>query len=207
MIGMERLQNIRACVESVIDRDVPGDLIETGVWRGGAAIFMRALLKVRAVHDRIVFAADSYQGLPSPNAGRYPADRNRNLSKYRFLAVPLEEVQQNFEKFGLLDEQVQFVKGWFRDTLPTLADRTWSVIRLDGDLYESTINGLEYLYPNLSPGGYVIVDDYGMAMCRKAVHDYRDENGIEEEMRPIGELRKLADDESIPLSLFWQKSA
>ena len=124
-----------------------------------------------------------------------------------YLAVPLDEVKQNFEKFDLLDEQVRFVKGWFRDTLPTLSDRTWALVRLDGDLYESTINALENLYPNISPGGYVIVDDYGVSMCREAVHDYRREHGIDEEMREISDLTKsMPDTEPLAHSVYWQKS-
>jgi hypothetical protein len=143
MIGLRRMEHLRACVEDALNRDVPGDLIETGVWRGGATIFMRAVLKAHSISDRKVYVADSFEGVPPPDPDAYPADEGHNFNLIPFLAVPLESVQQNFEKFGLLDDQVEFVKGWFRDTLPTLSDRTWAVVRVDGDLYESTINALD----------------------------------------------------------------
>src|SRR5919197_6731018 len=108
---------------------------------------------------------------------RYPADRGRNFYKFKQLAVSLEEVQANFAAYGLLDDQVQFVKGWFSQTLPSLPAQRLAVIRLDGDLYESTMDALKALYPRLSPGGFVVVDDYAMRSSRTAVHDYLDQHG------------------------------
>ena len=88
--------------------------------------------------------------------------------------MPLEHVKENFQRYGLLDEQVRFVKGWFRDTLPHVPIERLAVLRLDGDLYESTIQALDGLYHKLSPGGFVIVDDYGnVPACRQAVNDFR----------------------------------
>ena len=156
----------------------PGDLIETGVWRGGATIFMRAILKARGVTDRLVWVADSFAGLPPPDTARYPQDEGITLHQFPQLAVPLERVQDNFRRYGLLDEQVRFLKGWFRDTLPTAPIERLAILRLDGDLYESTIQALDSLYHKLSVGGFVIVDDYGnVAACRQAVHDFRAEHG------------------------------
>ena len=94
--------------------------------------------------------------------------------------MTVDEVRANFARYGLLDDQVRFVEGWFRDTLPGLRDLTWAVIRVDGDLYESTMDSLENLYGGLSPGGWVIVDDYERAPCRQAVHDFRERNSISE---------------------------
>jgi hypothetical protein len=189
MIGVKRLNNVQACVEDVLGNEIPGDLIETGVWRGGAAIFMRALLELHGVRDRTVYAADSFEGIPAPDVERFPSDDSdvlHRLAAVDFIRVPLEEVQANFRKFDLLDDQVRFVKGWFRDTLPGLADHTWSVIRMDGDLYESTIQALENLYPGLSVGGYVLIDDYaGIPACKEAVHDYRQAHGIEDEIHRV----------------------
>jgi hypothetical protein len=76
MIGLKRLQNIQMCVEDVLARNIEGDLIETGVWRGGATIFMRAIPKAWGVEDRHVWVADSFEGLPPPNATQYPEDAN-----------------------------------------------------------------------------------------------------------------------------------
>jgi O-methyltransferase len=184
MIGLKRLDNIRHCVEDVLMSRVPGDLIETGVWRGGATIFMRAILKAYDVTDRRVWAADSFEGLPRPDGEKYPADAGDLHHEARELAVSVEEVRANFQRFGLLDEQVCFLKGWFRDTMPNAPVKQLAVLRLDGDMYESTMEALMALYPRVSPGGYVIVDDYGaVAGCRQAVDDYRRTEGIQEEMR------------------------
>lgn len=186
MIGLKRLDNLQFCVEQALFNNIPGDLIETGVWRGGASIFMRAILKAYGVTERQVWVADSFAGLPAPNPGKYPKDEGMTLHIQDYLAIPLEEVKGNFDRYGLLGEQVCFLKGWFRDTLPTLSKQRWAVIRLDGDLYESTMDGLVNLYPNLSIGGYIIIDDYGaLKPCRDAVHDYRDIRSIKEQIYPI----------------------
>ena len=186
MIGIKRLDALHFCIEDVIERAVPGDLIETGVWRGGAAIFMRGVLKLRGVTDRVVWAADSFEGMPSPNAEKYPQDATYRFHDHKELAVSLEEVQNNFRRYGLLDDQVRFLKGWFRDTLPSAPIRRLAVLRLDGDLYESTIDALTHLYPKLERGGYAIIDDFGdVAACKQAVMDYRAAHGVTEEIVPI----------------------
>ncbi len=195
MVGMKRIHNVRECVETVIRERIPGDLIEAGVWRGGTAIMMRGVLKAHRVFDRTVYAADSFQGLPKPDAERYPADARDRGYEAEELKIPVEEVRNNFHRYGLYDQQVEFVEGWFRDTLPKLGDRRWALIRLDGDLYESTMDGLVNLYPQLSPGGFVIVDDYGWENCRKAVEDFRRERGIAEPIERIDWV-----------GAFWRKS-
>jgi hypothetical protein len=181
MIPLARFHNIKRCVADILRSGVPGDLIETGVWRGGATIFMRGLLKVHAVTDRLVWAADSFEGLPKPDAERFPLEANAQAGpvmqkSYENLAVGLDEVKRNFAAYGLLDEQVRFLKGWFKDTLPTAPIGTLSLMRLDGDFYESTREGLTSLYDRLSIGGYVIIDDYGedtWTYCRRAVDEFR----------------------------------
>jgi O-methyltransferase len=186
MIGLKRLENIEFCVSDVIKNNVPGDLIETGVWRGGATIFMRALLKVANDTSRTVWVADSFEGLPKPNEDIYEADKDDPHHLYNELRVSLEDVKRNFEKYGLLDDQVRFLKGWFKDTLPNIQAKQFAVVRLDGDMYESTMDGLVNLYPKLSVGGYLIVDDWGaVKACQQAVIDYRKAHGISEEIITI----------------------
>lgn len=183
MVGLRRLENLRECVEQVLTDGVPGDLMETGVWRGGTCIFMRAILAAYGVSDRKVWVADSFEGIPAPDPERYPADRAATgiESVNEVVGVPLETVQENFRRYGLLDEQVSFLKGRFCDSLPTAPVERLAVLRLDGDLYESTMDALVHLYPKLSPGGFLIVDDYGaLEICAKAVDDYRAEHGIED---------------------------
>jgi hypothetical protein len=185
MIGLKRLDNLQFCIEEVIRNNVQGDLIETGVWRGGAVIFMRAVLKAHGITNRRVWVADSFEGLPAPNPSQYPADKRDDLHKFDFLRVSLEEVQANFARYGLLDEQVRFLKGWFRDTLPRAPIQQLAVMRLDGDMYESTMDALSHLYPKLSVGGYCIIDDYSLKNCRQAVYDFRARYGIEDRIIDI----------------------
>lgn len=185
MIGLKRLDNLQFCIESILKDDVPGDLIETGVWRGGGSIFMRAALKAYGCDDRVVWVADSFEGLPKPNPEKYPQDAGDTHSEIDFLAVPLETVRANFARYGLLDDKVKFLKGWFKETLPVAPIETLAIIRLDGDMYESTMDALTNLYPRLSVGGYLIVDDYCLKGCRAAVHDYRAANGITAEIVDI----------------------
>ena len=181
MIGIKRLDALHYCVEDVLDRKVPGDFIETGVWRGGACIFMRGVLKARGVTNRTVWVADSFAGLPPPNAEKYPQDAGYQFHEFRELAIPLEQVQENFRRYGLLDEQVRFLKGWFRDTLPGAPVKSLAVLRLDGDLYESTMDALTHLYPRLEKGGYAIIDDYGsVKACKRATDDYRAQHAVDE---------------------------
>lgn len=186
MIGMRRLDNLQTCVADVLSSQVPGDFIETGVWRGGASIFMRAILRAYGDTSRIVWVADSFRGLPKPLPSRYPADRGDRLWRMTGLAVSLEEVRENFARYGLLDDQVKFLEGWFSETLPNAPIERLAILRLDGDMYQSTMDALGALYPKLSVGGYVIIDDFGaITACRKAVADFRSANGIDEEIRHI----------------------
>lgn len=195
MIGNARMTNLRQIVEHVIEHRVPGDLIETGVWRGGACIMMRAILKAYGVTDRRVWVADSFCGLPAPNPG-IAADAGDLHHTFRELAIPLEQVQSNFARYDLLDDQVRFLKGWFCDTLPGASIESLAVLRLDGDMYGSTMDALVSLYDKVSPGGFIIVDDFGAVLgCRKAIEDFRAKQGITD---PIANIDGYG--------VFWQKS-
>ncbi len=186
MIGLRRLRHLRECVEKVLQDGVPGDLIEAGVWRGGASIMMRAVLAAYGVDDRLVWLADSFCGLPPPNPERYPDDEGMHFEGFADLAVPLDVVKGNFERYGLLDDRVRFVAGLFAQTLSGIPSSQFAVIRLDGDLYESTIDSLNALYPKLVPGGFAVIDDYGVyPACRAAVNDYRERHCIVEAIHEI----------------------
>jgi O-methyltransferase len=182
MIGLARLKNIRELASRVIGDEIPGDFIETGVWRGGACIYMRSILKILGITDRKIWVADSFEGLPKPES---EPDRylNQDLGDlhhtYKELSVSLEQVKENFSKYNLLDEQVVFLKGWFKDTLPTAPIEKIALLRLDGDMYSSTMDALLALGHKVSKGGYIIVDDFGVIEgCRKAIHEYRKSNRI-----------------------------
>lgn len=180
MVGLDRLNNLRRLTQLVLDENIPGDFIETGVWRGGCCILMRGILAVNKICDRKIYLADSFAGVPPPRPDVYPADRDLRLDLSTELAVPCETVKENFRRYGLLDDQVMFVEGLFSKTLPELNAGPFALERLDGDLYESTYIALQCLYPKLSPGGFLIVDDYGVIKaCRQAVDDYRTEHDID----------------------------
>jgi hypothetical protein len=176
MIGARRMNNVRSECERVLQQGVPGDFMETGVWRGGACIMMRAVLHAYGVTDRRVIAADSFTGFPKPSS---EADATFYLHEFRDFAVPLEAARAAFARYGLLDDQVVFLKGLFKDTLPTAPVEALALLRLDGDMYESTRDGLVNLYGKLSPGGTLIADDYFLFDAqRKAVDEFRAERGI-----------------------------
>jgi hypothetical protein len=196
MIGMVRLDCIEKCVETAIRDGVPGDLLEAGVWRGGAAIYLRALLFAFGDQSRVVWVADSFEGLPPPDGIKFTQDATIDLSGYEELAVSLDEVKANFARYSMLDDRVHFLKGWFKDTLSVAPIERLAVLRLDGDYYESTIQGLEALYGKVSPGGFVIIDDYlALEPCRQAVQDFRVANSIDEEIVEVDWA-----------SVYWRKS-
>jgi hypothetical protein len=185
MIGLRRLDNIEFCIKDVLARHVPGDLLEAGAWRGGATIFMRAVLKTYGDNTRTVWVSDSFEGLPKADAA-YSFDVLHDTWRAGSMAVSLEEVKQNFARYGLLDDHVRFLKGWFKDTLPKAPIKQLAVLRVDGDLYESTTEALEYMYEKVSPGGWVIDDDYGaVPNAKKAVEDFRAKHGITAELKHI----------------------
>lgn len=185
MVGLERIRNTRLLAEEAIKRGLKGSFLEAGVWRGGASIVLRG--GVAAYSDpRSVICADSFAGLPPPNPSLYPDDVGMNLHVHQQLRVSLEQVRQNFAKYGLLDDQVVFLEGLFSDTLPTISGTPFALIRLDGDMYESTYGALDNLYPSLVEGGFVIIDDFwDFKACRSAVTDYINKHGLRVEFQDI----------------------
>ena len=182
MVGTKRLNNIQYCIEEVVKNKVEGDFIETVVWIGGSCILAKALFNTLG-ENRTVWVADSFQGLPKPNVELYPEDKGDDLYSIEQLRISEDQVKDNFRRFNLLDDNVRFLKGWFKDTLPAAPIEKLAIVRLDGDMYESTMDGLVNLYHKLSVGGFLIVDDYGVIpACKRAVHDFREEHGITEEI-------------------------
>jgi O-methyltransferase len=197
LIGPVGLRHLRDVIGQIVRTDVPGDLIETGVWRGGAVIYMRAVLQAYGDDRRTVWAADSFAGLPAPGATEYDQDtQDKDWSRETWLAVSLDEVKRNFERYGLLDDRVKFLVGWFKDTLHDERIGPLALIRLDGDMYGSTTDALRALYPKLSVGGFVVIDDYWLPNCKAAVDDFRRENRIDDELVQV--------DRAI---VYWRRSA
>lgn len=191
MLGLKQLDQMQACLTDVVERNIPGDVIEAGVWRGGMTIFMRGVLKSLGDNHRKVLVADSFEGLPDP-------DKEQDSFGWfeSAMCVSLEEVKSNFSRYGLLDDQVEFIKGYFNETLPKADITSLSVLRVDADLYESTMDVLNSLYPKLSAGGYAIFDDYlNLVDCRRAIDEYRQKHNITD---PIIEIDQRA--------VYWIKS-
>jgi O-methyltransferase len=185
MIGSVRMRNLRYACETALLDGIEGDFIETGVWRGGACILMKGIVEVYGDNTRRVFVADSFAGLPPPDGAHFPADAGDNFHTFAELQISRADVEDNFRRFELLDDRVVFLEGWFKDTLPNAPIDKLAVLRLDGDMYESTIQGLDALYHKVSYGGFVIVDDYFLAPCAKAVQDFRERHGISSPILPI----------------------
>jgi O-methyltransferase/8-demethyl-8-(2,3-dimethoxy-alpha-L-rhamnosyl)tetracenomycin-C 4'-O-methyltransferase len=178
LLTKSQLDLIEKAVLAVEAKGVPGDFLEAGIWRGGAIVLMRALLKAYNISGRKVFAADSFAGIPTnTRAINDPVD----LWSDRWVAS-LDEVRQAISRFGLLDDKIKFVVGYFEDSLQSLEGKRFSVVRLDSDSYDSVETSLEYLYPLLSQGGFLIVDDWHLPGCRMAVMDYRSQLGIRDEV-------------------------
>lgn len=178
MIGRRRLEHLEWCVTTALGEGVAGDLMECGVWRGGACLLMKAILDLTGNQDRNVWVADSFAGLPPPSQ---PEDQDLDLSQGRFpaLAVSRQRVEKAFADFGLLDARVRFLPGFFANTLSGCAVEQLAVLRLDCDLYSSTMQVLETLYDRVSPGGFIIIDDYGaLGQCAQAVDAFRSARGI-----------------------------
>lgn len=175
------LDLIEQCVLEVEARRVPGNLLEAGVWRGGAIILMRALIGAYDIEERRVIAADSFAGIPlNTRAINDPVDQWKDR-----WAASVEEVGGNLERFGMLDDKVRFLVGNFGETLKYLANERFALIRLDSDSYDSVETSLDYLYPLLSKGGITIIDDWHLPGCRMAVTDYRARHRIEGEIKEV----------------------
>jgi len=181
MLGTRQLDHMQRSIMDVLARNVPGDLLEAGVWRGGMTIFMRAALAAYGCRDRKVWVADSFAGLPDIDRRH-----DRFAWKQGDMAVSLDQVKENFARYSLLDGQVEFLKGYFAETLAAAPVRQLAILRADADLYSSTLDILRHLYGRLSTGGYAIFDDYrNLPDCRRAVDEFRQEMGIREEIQPI----------------------
>jgi O-methyltransferase len=185
MIGLKRLNNLHDCLDYIRENKIKGDFIETGVWRGGASIFIKYYNEAYKL-NRKVFVADSFEGLPVPDAEKYPHDLDDVHYKCDFLKVSLEEVKQNFEMYNVLDENVIFLKGWFSETLKDNDQiNDLSLLRFDGDMYGSMIDVLSNLYPKLRKKGVIVIDDYCLENCVQAVKDFRSNNNINDGIEVI----------------------
>jgi len=183
MIGRRRLEQLHEAMHLVRSEGLKGDFMETGVWRGGASMYMAAFNRIYNLGRRII-AADSFRGLPSPNPN-IEADAGAVWHDFSYLSVSIDDVKENFETYGRLDDKVIFVPGFFSESLKGFHFEPLSILRLDGDLYESTMDVLTYAYDAVVPGGFVIVDHYYLENAQRAVSDFLSSRAISVELHAI----------------------
>jgi O-methyltransferase len=170
MIGEQRMNNIRTLLEQAHREGLEGDFMECGVWRGGASIYAKIIIeslewRVRKPH---VWLADSFSGLPLPRSQHDSAI----WAKWDYLSVPSSEVKANLINFGVFDNTIHFCEGYFVDSLPLCHPKKIVVLRMDGDMYDSTTDQLSNLFPSVVDGGWIIIDDWSIPSCQKAVLDF-----------------------------------
>jgi O-methyltransferase len=189
MIGRERLDHLAKAVETILAEKIPGDLMECGVWRGGACILMAGMLAERNITDRNLWLADSFAGFAT-SMSLAPTNEKGDLwdqfmDAHPNLAVSRDALQANLSRFDLMGPQIRFLEGWFSKTLPVAPVKQLALLRLDADTFSATTDALENLYDKLSMSGFIIVDDYAIPECRAAVKAFREGHGISDPIQRI----------------------
>jgi hypothetical protein len=188
LTSAERVQALLDAVEYCVRREVPGDFAECGVWRGGSVLAMILKLQELGRNDRVIHLYDTFEGMTEPSerdtsAYDRPAletwSEDRSLGKVAwegFFQADVfneESVRDLLLSTGYPAENLRLVRGPVEETLPSLAPRELALLRLDTDWYDSTLHELVHLYPLLTVGGVMIIDDYGhWDGCRQAVDEY-----------------------------------
>jgi len=185
MTTNERVLALCESVRYVVKHSVPGDIVECGVWKGGSMMAAAHVLMALG-EERRLWLFDTFEGMPPPttvdvNYVGQPAVElmERSDKNTAWILGTLEEVRHNLSLTGYPDHHVSYIKGKVEDTIPENAPEHIALLRLDTDWYESTYHELQHLFPRLSVGGVLIVDDYGhWAGARKAVDQYMEQNKL-----------------------------
>lgn len=183
MTSKERMYAMHKAVEYIVRKGIRGDIVECGVWKGGSSMMAAVTLRHLNDMDKDIFMYDTYEGMPTPGAMDVSFDdeparfgyekhlRPDGISGWCYSA--LEEVKHNMSLTGYPLNQIHFVKGKVEDTIPATMPGKIALLRLDTDWYQSTLHELDHLYPRLSIGGILIIDDYGhWKGARKATDEY-----------------------------------
>lgn len=183
MTTPERIAMLVDATLHVVRNKIPGDLVECGVWKGGSTMAMATTLNRLGVRDRNLWLYDTFEGMSAPtssdssydglDAAVQLASQDKDLPTSVWCYSPIEEVRRNVLSTAFPEALLRFVKGKVEDTIPQEAPSQIALLRLDTDWYESTRHELEHLYPRLTPGGILIIDDYGYWKgARQAVDEY-----------------------------------
>jgi O-methyltransferase len=176
----ERLFALYQATRYVLDAAIPGDFVECGVWRGGSSLMMALELHSRGVAEegRSLHLFDTFAGMSEPDpsdgaAAHRKWKQQQRVDHNEWCFASEEEVRRNIATSGIAEDRIRTVVGKVEDTIPAAAPESIALLRLDTDWYESTRHELEHLFPRLSPGAVLIIDDYGhWEGARKAVDEY-----------------------------------
>lgn len=178
MTSYARIVSLIMGIEYLLDQEMAGAITECGVWRGGSMMAVARTLLQRGVTNRDLFLYDTFEGMPapSPHDGQALSQFRRlqaaNLAD-RWCRAELDEVWRNMRSTGYPGERIHCIKGKVEETIPDHAPTMISLLRLDTDWYESTRHTMEHLYPRLTVGGLLILDDYGhWDGCKRAVDEF-----------------------------------
>ena len=186
MTSAEKLFGLISAVRYVVKHDVPGAVVECGVWRGGSMQAVARTLSETGSSDRDLYLFDTFEGMPPPTDADQRADgrsaaallQQSSRSAAVWAIASLEDVKAGMAEVDYPRERIHYVEGRVEDTVPGRAPERISILRLDTDWYESTRHELGHLYPRLSSGGVLIVDDYGWWQgSRRAVDEFLEETG------------------------------
>lgn len=186
MVRNFNLINLYRMVRYINRNNIPGAIVECGVWNGGSAAMMAAASRDSGV-QREMWLFDSFEGLPRPSERDSAIERAFYFEDWNKGSI--EKVKHVFNTLNLSLDQVNFVKGWFDQTIPGAPVREIALLHIDADWYDSVRMVLQSLYDRVAPGGYIVLDDYGYWQgCNQAVHDFFTERGI-----PRSALRRVSD--------------
>jgi len=178
LTSCERMVSLTRAVAYLVDHNIPGDLVECGVWKGGSVMLMARTLLRHNDGRRDIHLFDTFEGMTEPTSHDVSYDGEVASATYarvneRLIAVGLEDVKRNVLGVGYDPARIHFVKGRVEETIPRYAPPRIALLRLDTDWYESTKHELVHLFPRVSPGGVVIIDDYGhWSGAQRAVDEY-----------------------------------
>jgi len=186
--SVQKMYALYIATKYIVEHNIPGDLVECGIFKGGSSMLMALTLRKLNTTQRKIYLYDTYTGMPKPSKDdtNYRNEDMEGLWKRKqkkdhneLLYGPLDEVRANMYSTGYPQENIKFVKGMVEETLPKIIPDKIAILRLDTDWYESTYHELLHLFPRLSVHGVLLLDDYGcLKGAKKATNQYFKENGI-----------------------------
>jgi O-methyltransferase len=166
LVSKERFDNIDYIAKILETDNIKGDIVETGIWRGGMVAYLSQIFP-----NRKIYGCDSFEGCQNPKDGKYiVAGETHNYGKY--YGGTLDDVKENLNSLNIDYSNIIFIKGWFRDTMINFPSDKIALLRLDGDSYSATLEVLDELYCKVVKGGFVIIDDYMIPECRAALNKF-----------------------------------